>query len=612
MLVPKTQVGNQVDVEQYRCGPVHCWRVGAKHAVLYFPLTGVNTLVTSQLAAAISSWTSFLPLHQVIHRFISTVTDMHPSEIGKLINSLYDSHCLVPLSQIGLCPGHDHSTRCSRIEWLVVPTFGRTALVNRSLRSYAQHLSRFGYTCGILISDDCRSPQRCRKSREMLREFAVSSGIRVWYAGVDQKAHFVRCLENPCDLPPDILQYLFWGAPYPNGETTIGANRNTVLCHTLGSLLLSVDDDTLCCAGSVPGSKAMLNFGGHLNPTETWCFPNRSAAVSFCPEKPIDVLGEHQSCLGQPLSRLLSKATMTGTLGNADALCCHVIRSLLAGHGRVRITYNGARGDGGLHSDLWLLAQSPPATKERLEALGDKYVNVLEAREIVRQAICQTVVHADCVGIGMCMGLDNREILPPFMPNGRNEDGVFSYILGRASDNNYAVHLPFTLIHDPPTTRSYSPDRDVVTRMADVIISCLAMWHAPPGSDPTARIRGMGDHLAGIGSAPSRDFEEIICSAMCSRLSSIVYHLEHALASTSSCSHLRCDLENRLNSIRQTGNERGFFWPVDAPGCDSVPVAERVRETVKQFGRLLQWWPSVLEKVATLRAKEVTIGECLN
>src|SRR5580658_10909364 len=54
-------------------------------------------------------------------------------------------------------------------------------------------------------------------------------------------------------------------------------------------------------------------------------------------------------------------------------------------------------------------------------------------------------------------GLDNRELLPPFLPTGRGEDNLMAAILTRCFPGACVAHLPRGLVHAPLEPRSFWP-----------------------------------------------------------------------------------------------------------------------------------------------------------
>jgi len=246
--------------------------------------------------------------------------------------------------------------------------------------------------------------------------------------------------------------------------------------------------------------------------------------------------------------------------------------------------------------------------------LGEGYRTSLNSRQIVRQAISPTISHIEPAAVGMFIGLDNTQPLPAFMPDCRNEDGVFASVLARISDHYYSVHLPFTLAHEPQETRSYAADKDTQLRISDLIIYCLTMWRPGPGDgDPIRRTSAMGRHLRALGELPASDFDEVANVLMCSRVCATIESLESLLIEDGYAPpHWAKDLMGRIEALRRLTDRPGFFVPVDLPEDSNGPPQRRAQRMVARYGELLEWWPAIVERTRDLGHRGVTIARCLN
>ena len=441
--------------ERYRCGPMMRWRQGPGRELVHFQLAGVSRGISSLMASALDTWTAFFTADEAAARITQAVPALPPAEVASTIQVLIESGCLVARSRIIAGAAHpDSSTSDDGVAWLAVPTADRASSLNRALGSYLENANKSGLRCGILIADDSRDASHHAASLEMLSTLEADPAPYVWYCGPDDKVAFAKNLAQKGDIPPEAIHFGLFGSG--GSALATGANRNAILLQTLGSMLLSVDDDTVCDARLAPGTEGGLAMADHFDPAEVWCFSARPEALSFGASAQFDVVGEHEKYLGRPVREIMRRESRWG-----DApMCVHLLSSLASGDAQIRVTYNGARGDSGLHSDLGQVASRSSATRRRVQDLGDSYRAALDSRQIVRQTACLTLSHVDSPAIGMFMGMDNRAPLPPFMPNCRNEDGIFASVLARMSDHCYSAHLPFTLAHDPPGPRFYPPDRD--------------------------------------------------------------------------------------------------------------------------------------------------------
>ena len=215
-------------------------------------------------------------------------------------------------------------------------------------------------------------------------------------------------------IPPEVVAFAVFG---PKGHgPTMGANRNAILLRTAGTVLLTVDDDTICEPRTVPGAafSGRLRIGNETNPSAFWFFPTREAALRFTRTVDVDVAGAHEALLGWPVSTLIDPAT-GGVAVDLDGACVHVLRGIWSGKARVAITLNGVVGDSGMYSSGNLRLIADPGSRARMLASAATYNCALTSRELLRQAEAATVCHPGPL-MGGCVGLDNRLLLPPFFP----------------------------------------------------------------------------------------------------------------------------------------------------------------------------------------------------
>jgi hypothetical protein len=328
----------------------------------------------------------------------------------------------------------------------------------------------------VFVSDDSRESVDRERCRNMLRQVALTTEVDIVYAGHEEREAYCRRLAEDASLPSATVRLGQLG--FTGAYRTAGATRNSVLLQTVGSTVLSADDDVVCSPANVPTTRCGdgIAFEGHEDPADFWCFTDRSDALMFTQPLDIDAVAEHEKLLGTKVMSLVGGALRRGRTRDLDGLCAHLIASLLSGTGTVDLTFSGLRGDCGLYSNLGIVASSNRETRGRAQSDS---AGMLASRETVSQVLRTHVAHGDAAGIGACFGFDNRRLLPPFLPGFDNEDRVFFSLVARCCDESYIGHLPFTLYHDPTGPRAYRPDADgsaIFFKAASPFGTCHHPW----------------------------------------------------------------------------------------------------------------------------------------
>ncbi len=562
--------------------------------------------VPLQLGAALEAWRSPLTGRDAIMKLHSDAPSLAQETVARLMADLVSWGCVIPWARIA---SHSCEKKQGSIRWLAIPTSGRVFSLQRAMASYAANLHKFGHTSAVVVADDAADSNVVIEALETLS--AAPGTPPLWYMGVDDKNTFARLLAQKGDIPPDAIRFGIFGSGC--SSRTVGANRNALLLHTCGENLLTVDDDTICRPNTTENTTDKLTASGHMNPEEAWCFESAAACMTFGASASIDVLGAHETCLGSRVSQIVSCADAKRTLGELRYMCPHMLESLCVGTGNVRVTFNGARGDCGFHSDLGMIAH-PGATGERLRRLEVNYHGVLESRQIVRQAPQTTLCHPDSAAVAMFMGLDNSSLLPPFLPGGRNAESVFIRVMALCSDHDFAAHLPFTLDHDPPEGRRYAKGRDTIVRLTDLVGRCASTWR--PGTRSSCRKERMvalGRYLRQLGSMPSSDFAMFSRELITARNNSMIEWLSSTRAKANgSCPPWERDISERIEALAASTATRDFHIPVDLPVDSPGPDIAPAQSIVRKYGELLEWWPAITERTSELKSNGVDAGHLVD
>jgi hypothetical protein len=172
-----------------------------------------------------------------------------------------------------------------------------------------------------------------------LRGISDRFNTRIRYGGRKKKSRFAAALAAESAVPPEIIRFALFGDERCTRST--GANRNALLLDAAGSLVLAVDDDTLCRIAPAPGSEAGLSFFSGYDPSEFWFFPDRGGATESVSFAGIDVLGCHEALLGSAVDGLGGLAETSG---------------------RVVMTLNALVGDSGMASPRYYLTLTGAST----------------------------------------------------------------------------------------------------------------------------------------------------------------------------------------------------------------------------------------------------------
>jgi hypothetical protein len=499
------------------------------------------------------------------------------------------------------------------IRTLGIPTRDRTESLRRCVATHLESARRHGRALDCAVIDDSGDPAVREHNRAALRALRDSHDADIYYAGPEERARFAAALVRGAELPPQAVHFALLN---PEGcPVSTGASRNALLLHTAGDMLLHVDDDTLGNLLEVPGARPGLALSSRHDPTEFW-FLGQDGALP-CGSRPVeaDLLALHEQLLGRSPSACVAAAGAAGAVDCGQATAAFV-RKLDAGAGRVAVTAAGVVGDSGMGSSVYFLSLDG-ASRERLLRGRDDYRHALASHRVLR-AVTRTTVCERALCVAINLGLDNRQLLPPFLPVQRNSDGVFAALVSACLGDALFGFLPAALWHQRPTPRPAGAG-DVWDGAARVrtgqLITVLIRAAAPQagGADGVTNLRTLGCTLAHWGSLPPGEFDQLVRSHLATQLGHQVGLLAARLRQFGGRPEFWADDVRRVLALLQE-DLTGKRCPapcdlVEAFGMDTA--GELSRRLVLRLGQMLQCWPDMVEAARDLRAHGVRLAERL-
>src|SRR5436190_2702505 len=107
---------------------------------------------------------------------------------------------------------------------------------------------------------------------------------------------------------------------------------------------------------------------------------------------------------------------------------------------RIRTTFTGHVGDPGMPTSVYYLYAEGDG-RRALPHDEAEYKSVMKSRSVLT-CVKNRAVGDGTVSPGMAMGLDHRELLPPFMPVLHAEDFIYGATVWQCCGESIAGHLP--------------------------------------------------------------------------------------------------------------------------------------------------------------------------
>jgi glycosyltransferase involved in cell wall biosynthesis len=490
-----------------------------------------------------------------------------------------------------------------------IVTRDRPDSLEKAVRSVAESRRAIEKPLELVIVDrsDASQSQAVIAALESVRGLGAS----VRYTGEKDVANYARRLAQASGVPLETVEFALAGdALY--GVTT-GASRNALLLDSAGQLSLQIDDDAVACLAHPPAAEPGVAFSSNPDPTEFWFFESRESLMQSAHFRQADVAALHETLLGKPLSGCVDSTG--GSLDLRESRPLHD-ELLLRGGPQVLVTCAGIAGDSGIGATGYFFVD--PASRRRLTKSEEFYRAVVESRQVMRTVRKPTV----CPGAGFLsfnIGLDHRELLPPFMPVMRGSDAIFSAILRQVFPDAAVGFLPQCLRHLPAKPRSQDFEElwSEVTRASFSTILLLAIGSCPEtlrGQSAVEGLRRLGSHLVTIASSPLDDFEEFLRTSAWRSACGTLGEAERFLQKSETNGDFLRNYQRRYLALaRQSLLRAEYVVPRDLMQIAGFDRARSMsRELVRRFGEVLESWPALVAAAKSLRAADVRPGTMLS
>jgi hypothetical protein len=479
----------------------------------------------------------------------------------------------------------DHGIAISTIG---VTTADRPQLLERCLQSLMRQLANRGKGIRILVVDASLDRANEALARHAAASVASANGRQIAFFGRREKCALRQTLRPACD--DSLLEFVF--RPGASG------NRNIILLLTRGENVLLVDDDMVCDVWRPRSLRRGIALGGHVEQRDITFHTRRADVCKTLVPATTDLLSAHEAVLGRTI-KSLAHVVDTGR-------ACSHIREAARGQrpSLVRMTFTGIAGDAGATYPDRLLFSSG-SWKRVLERDVSTFKRAFQFREVCKVPTRYIVMHyVSCMAA--CMGLANSSVVPPFLPVGRNEDGLFGAVMSAMDRRTTSCYLPYAAVHASNREARYRIARfpsASETRTADLLISLINFW--PPtirANDPGRRLVRLGEWLQDLGALSRSDFESATSVATLRTREMELRLINAALDDPSYPAYWLRDLRAYKTLLLKNLEDPAFLLPLEFRGAASAAAAyDDLRRFVRQAGRLMSAWPS-LWRCARMRA----------
>jgi hypothetical protein len=566
--------------------------------------TGEPHVMTFQVLQALDQCREFRTLDEHIARIQSTISGLtgKRDEIKRVLDSLAQRELLVSDQQfferVRSAPATPPKMRA-----VFIRACDRPAQIEQLLRSLTDYERRFRAGRHYIVLDDSVLPAHVDEQRDLLREFARTTGCKASYIGQAERTRLVEKLSRARPQGKDVIARLltreahsrvqrFGGGRGINLSLLLGAGARFALLDDDLRLPLKRPDYARPGLDANPGAIQVARF-----------YPSMEEALRDGNEIEQDPFELHLEVCGQPLGALaqypLERSALRGM--NMQRL------DLLSNGSHAVTTHHGTYGSSRTEVATWLYSLDDES-RARFWQDRASYLRNIEA-QFVWQGVAQARA-LEVAGFTPFM-LDNSRLLPCTNPVGRGEDSLASALTRYCHPDAVAFEMPEAIGHAQETARkrsdkTQSADVPRVNHfLRDYVQRQFGLFKA---ADTAQRLGLLANVLRDLAGASSDDRIAHLREYLGYVRANTIDRLQHQLeAATSAPIYWQADVRSIVQAnakvLLSNASPRLGDWSedLDDPGC-----AAALAEELTDMADALEHWPGLWQHAAEQGEKLLT------
>ena len=569
----------------------------------YNPRTGKEMVLPDQVMNAMTYLDSFRTVEEHVQSFVDEgePNPQREQAITSIIKSIHQGG--LTLSARDICARLTPDESGHSIEQrpvVAIATCEHPQALKRLLDSLVNECDPEKIKRCVVI-DDSRSLENRRKNLYITSHFNGLSDIDIAYFGASEAEQLmnslIRCLPGYEQEIRFLIDRERWKDYF-----TAGLARNYSLLLSGGNPLLVFDDDTICKAYPSLYPESGIEFSDR--PRQAHFFSEDKEVPNSDPLGIADPVQQHMQCLGLSLPQALK---VLGTGAPPQDSLRHAGSEFAASldrHTQILITECGTFGDPGTESNNWL-SRIPAESRERLISAESQYQLALNDRNCWLGVSRPTLKPRGL--ISQVTGLDNRELLPPYIPIERGEDGVFGSTVRFIFPNSVCLNYPWAIPHRPIPKRQWAqPGETYSTSHLPIhwlITKTMNKQDVYVENDPLVRLEFLAGRLTKIADSPQTTILEQFTEDWVNHQRSYISELrpmidEHADVPDFWASHLHRSIQRTQSSIRD-GVDFSRLTPSagQAGGEENIEFWQKI---CGEFGQAMLAWPEIRREARAL------------
>ncbi|HEX6834266.1 MAG TPA: hypothetical protein VF132_12090 [Rudaea sp.] len=579
--------------------------LSSQECIFQVKRSGEPHVMTFQVLQALDQCREFRTLDEQVARIQSTIAGLADKrdEIKRVLDSLVTRKLLISDAAFIQRLTQAKARAQAPFRAVFIRACDRPAQLAQLLASLTEYERRHRANRHYVVLDDSVLPAHVNEQRDLLREFARTTGCKAGYFGAAERKKLVDRLVKAVPQAKAVIPMLLAREAHPHAQRFGGGRGwNLALLLSAGARLALLDDDLRlplkrldsARPGLDPDPKALPFAHFYSNMEEALTSGSEVAADPF--EADLAVCGQSLGAAGYAIDR---NALRGLNLSRLD---------LLDGDARIVATHHASYGSSRTETGLWLYQLDPASSRE---FWSDRAAYL---RNVDAQHVWHGVDQARVIEVAgfTPFTMDNGQLLPCTNPVGRGEDGLAGALTRYCCPDALVFDMPEAIGHVQEAARKRA-DKTLAAHLPrvnhflrDYVQRQFGLFKA---ADPGQRLRFMADVLRDLAGASVSDRVAHLHEYLSYVRADIIDRLQHQIeASTDAPVYWQADARAIVESnakalLAHSAPPRLGDWAedIDANGC-----AAALSEELRSMADALECWPALWQHAAEQGEKLLT------
>lgn len=596
-------LGGTQQPELFALAPVTKFSLPDHTVLVRNPQNSREMVLTAEVMSAMDRCDTFKTLDEHVSVLMEggDQSNNKRNAIADVVRAVHQGGLTVSAGEIcaRLNPDHD-SAPLAALPIVVIITCDRPKALKRLLESLLA-VCDLSQVKRVFVVDDSRDPGNASLNRTNTLECNKQSVTEIIYFGASAARDLEQNLIRRLPQHENEIRFLIGREQWKN-HYSAGVARNYSLLLSIGSPVVVFDDDALCRAHDSPFSETGLEFSTHRRQAHFFKLQDQAEFPQPCADP--DPVRRHMRCLGLSvpgaLNVLGSKTLDQNALRSADASFVQRIDQ----HSKILVTECGTLGDPGTASDRWV-ATVPSKSLRRLLEDPARIESALGRRNCWLGMERPTFTPK--ANMSQVTGIDNRDLLPPYVPIERGQDKIFGNTLHYLFPNSVCLNYAWAIPHLPiPPRQPSTIDNEsvgVATFPGDITSQIIAKMQSCEAEDPGLRLEYLATLMRDLANSPKKFIRNLNSETWLEYKLSYIVKLQSVLeASKGAPQSWVTFLQKSIQKFQAASSDPPILaktgdFPLP-PGSDDL--VEFWQSNWNSFGRGLLAWPDIRREAKTV------------